>query len=246
MSKWLAGGVLVLVGVLAGALVLGGGDRASGSDLPNTITVQGTASVRSTPDQATLELGIRAEGQTAEEAFADKGARTDALVANLKAKRVAEDDIQTVDLRLSKRVRDRGTPRQETYFVAETRLEVILRDLDKAGDVAAGAVGAGANTVGGIEFRLGDQAKAKDEALREAIDTAHMKAEAMAAAAGAEVGDVQLIDETNSEFAPYRSQLQDEALMAAPTAYGATDSYKVEPGQVTTQVTATVVYELDT
>ena len=245
MGKWMAGGALVLVGLLVGVLVLDGDATAEG-DLPRTITTAGTASVRSTPDQAVLRLGVKVQGATSEAAFAKKAERSDAIVDELVAQGVSEADIQTVDLRLFKRTQNRDTAQERSYFVAETDFEVILRELDRAGEIAAAGVGAGATSVRGIEFRLIDQAKAKDEALREAIESARMKAEAMAEAAGAEVGEVHLIDETNSGTTPYEAR--EEAL--ALNAYGANDmamaSTKIEPGEVTTQVTATVVWELET
>lgn len=245
MGKWMAGGALVLAGVLVTAVVLGptGGDVA-GTGLPRTITTAGTASVRSTPDQAVLRLGVKVQGKTSEAAFAKKGERSDRLVEELVAQGVGEADIQTIDLRLFKRTQNRGTPQESSFFVAETDYEIILRELDRAGEIAAAGVGAGATSVRGIEFRLVDQAKAKDEALREAIESARMKAEAMAGAAGAEVGEVRLIDETNSEFTPYRAE--EAAFGAASVSSDAMlENYKVEPGEVTTQVTATVVWELD-
>ena len=245
MSKWLTGGALVLVGLLVGVVLLGplgeGGDEIS---LPSTITTAGTASVRSTPDEAVLRLGIRAEGKTSEDAFAEKGAKTDDVVASLKEHGVAEEDIQTVDLRLFNRTENRDTPQEHKVWIADTDLEVILREMDKAGEVAGAAVGAGATSVRGIEFRLGNTAKAKDQALREAIEGARSKAEAMAEASGTEVGEVRLIDETNSQVQPYQAQAEQALFAAGASGDLATDAYKVEPGEVTTQVTVTVVWEL--
>ncbi len=243
-----AGIIVLIVGLVAGVLlarVLGGGGGGEGpGEIPETITVSGTATVSSAPDQAILNLGVRSDGETAEEAFAAKAERTDAVFAELKAAGVSEDDIATTDLRLDKRVADRNTPKERTYFTAETEFDVTIRELNDAGEIAARAVGAGANVVGGIEFRLGDQTGAREKALTEAIEGARGKAEAMAAAADAEVGEVMLIDETNAEFEPYHQQLQNRALSlsgAAPSI----GAYKISPGDVETRVTVTVVYELE-
>ncbi len=240
--------VVLVVGLVAGvvlAKVLGGGGEAEGpGGILETITVSGTATVSSAPDQAILNLGVRSEGDTAEEAFAAKAQRTDAVFAELKAAGVSEDDIATTDLRLNKRTVDRNTPKERTFFTAETEFDVTIRELDDAGEIAARAVGAGANVVGGIEFRLGNQTGAREEALTEAIEGARGKAEALATAAGTEVGEVRLIDETNAEFQPYRQPLEERGFALA---VGASDSaaYKISPGDVETRVTVTVVYELE-
>ncbi|MEX0991177.1 MAG: SIMPL domain-containing protein [Actinomycetota bacterium] len=244
-----AGVVVLVVGLIAGvalAKVLGGdGDGAGPGQIPETITVSGTATVSSAPDQAILNLGVRSDGETAEEAFAAKAERTDAVFAELKAAGVSDDDIATTDLRLNKRVADRNTPKERTYFTAETEFDVTIRELNDAGEIAARAVGAGANVVGGIEFRLGNQTGAREEALTEAIEGARGKAEAMATAADAEVGEVILIDETNAEFQPYRQQLANQGMLLAGASSDSYEEFKISPGDVETRVTVTVVYELD-
>lgn len=237
--------LFVIAGLVLGLVVgvLAGKDGDTGSKPPNTITVQGTASASSAPDLAILRVGFRIEGATAEEVFAAGADRANAVRAALEAAGVAEADIQTQDLRLSKRTENRGDPDERTYSQAEQDFEVKIRDVNDAGGVASAAVEAGANTVGGIEFEITDKAPSREEALTEAIQGARSKAEAMAAAAGAEVGDVILIDETNTDYLTDRQPLSYGYLQSADSFNAA--ARIISPGEVETRVTVMVIYELD-
>ena len=191
-------------------------------------------------------MGVRSEGETSEEAFAAADERATAVQDAITAAGVAEDDIQTQDLRLDKRTENRGEPDEHSFYVAEQRFEVKVRDVNDTGKVAGAAVGAGANIVGGIEFQLSDKEPTRNDALKDAVQTAHAKAEAMASAAGATVGDVVVIDETNTTFdTVHRSLDQSLALQAqlAPSADAYTAA-EVSPGQVETKVEVTIIYEL--
>jgi len=245
MNKWTA--AIVLIIGLVGLIVLGkafreDGGRGGDGDIPQTITVSGTATVSTAPDEAILGLGVRSEAPSADEAFASNGERVDAVTAVLIEAGVAEEDISTTNLQLNQKTINRGTKDEEKVYVAENRIEVQIKNLDDAGMIAGAAVGAGANIVGGIEFRLSDQVTSKEQALAKAIEGARTKAEAMAAAAGAEVGEVQVIDETNSEFAPYQTNLYEQSSRSADAI---ASKYSVSPGEVETSVTVTVVWLLE-
>ena len=207
------------------------------------ITVAGTATVSTAPDEASIELSIRSEAPTAEEAFQLGSERLDSLMKELKAAGIEDKDIETTNVQLDRRTRDRGTPREETFYTSETRLSVTVHDLTKVGEIATRAVSAGANVVGGIEFTLADQNDARQQALEEAVEGARAKAETMATTAGERLGEVVQIDETNSEYEPYyTSNLKVEASYG--TALSRSYDYSVSPGDVETRVTVTVVFAL--
>mgnify|MGYP003347658082 CR=1 FL=1 len=63
------------------------------------------------PDEATVRLGINTEAETADEALQQNSQKADAVMKSLTGNGVAEEDIQTTDVRLDKRYQDRGEVR---------------------------------------------------------------------------------------------------------------------------------------
>ena len=74
------------------------------------------------------------------------------------------------------------------YTISE-QVQVTVRDLDKTGDVADAAMANGATDANGIWFDVADPAKAMDEARAAAVEAAETSAQAMATAAGVNLGD---------------------------------------------------------
>jgi hypothetical protein len=236
--------VLLVVVLAAGAgFVFGvaiGGDSSKNLPLPpNIVVVSGQGTVSTAPDKATVSLGVNTTGATAEEALQANATQMDAVLKALADAGIEEKDIQTQNMNVNKHVENRGTKQETTNYVANQQLSVVIHDVTKVGSVIDSAVKAGANDVGGIEFGLTDAATSKNAAFKEAVAVARTKAETLAAAAGASVGSVVRIDENSydvqTNFARYD-------MMAAPLA--ATDSTTVSPGQVQTDVSVRVTYQL--
>jgi len=236
--------VLLVVVLAAGAgFVFGvaiGGDSSKNLPLPpNIVVVSGQGTVSTAPDKATVSLGVNTTGATAEEALQANATQMDAVLKALADAGIEEKDIQTQNMNVNKHVENRGTTQETTNYVANQQLSVVIHDVTKVGSVIDSAVKAGANDVGGIEFGLTDAATSKNAAFKEAVAVARAKAGTLAAAAGASVGSVVRIDENSydvqTNFARYD-------MMAAPLA--ATDSTMVSPGQVQTDVSVRVTYEL--
>lgn len=231
-------------GLVIGVVASGDGGPENAPKPASIITVTGGATVKTEPDQATIRMGVNTEADTAEAALQENASKSDAVVTSLKDNGVAEEDIQTTDVRLDKRYRDRGTPKEKVTFVAVSELTVLTRDLQEVGTIIDDAVSAGVNDVQGVEFGLSSQAEAKNRAMTEAIKGARGKAETMAAAAGAELGDVVRIDESAYDVQPYYDQgMRQEQLFLG--AESAAPSLAVSPGQVETRVEVRVVFELD-
>jgi len=235
--------VLLVVVLAAGAgFVFGvaiGGDSSKNLPLPpNIVVVSGQGTVSTAPDKATVSLGVNTTGATAEEALQANAAQMDAVLKALAAAGIEDKDIQTQNMNVNKHVENRGTKQETTNYVANQQLSVVIHDVTKVGSVIDSAVKAGANDVGGIEFGLTDAATSKNAAFKEAVAVARAKAETLAAAAGASVGSVVRIDENSydvqTNFASY------DKMVAAPMAAGTA----VSPGQVQTDVSVRVTYEL--
>lgn len=123
------------------------------------------------------------------------------------------------------------------YSIAQT-VAIKIRNLDKAGDILAGAVDNGANTVDGLIFTADDPAKLENQARAEAITKAREKAAAMAKAGGFRLGKLISISEGfNGSPAPYAEAAFKEGM-------GGGGSPTISPGSQEIRVEVTLTYEM--
>ena len=221
---------LVAVGAAVVAFAgVGRPDLAGGaSESPGGITVTGTGTVQTTPDQAQFSLGVQSQGPTAREALAANSERMRRVLAALFAAGVAKKDVQTQDVSVS-----RAYPDQNRYS-ADNSVSVTIRDLAKAGTILDAASKAGANNVYGPTLTRSNQGELQAKALRAAVDAARAKARVLAEAAGVQLGSVTAITEGGGEPGPVY-----EAALSARVA-----SAPIEPGRQQTSATVRVTFAI--
>jgi uncharacterized protein YggE len=148
---------------------------------------------------------------------------------------LGDDDLATSLIELYPRYDDRGEV--VTGYDASNEIEVTIRDLGSVGRVLDTAVGAGANVAGGITFRVSDANEGLDEALAEAVVDARAKAETMAAAADAGIGQVMtIVEQAGVQPGPY---------YAERVAYAGADmAVPVETPTIETTVSVSVTWQL--
>ncbi len=205
-----------------------------------TLVVNGLGEATAAPDMAVLSVGVDAQAPTAAQALKDNGARMNATIAKLKARGVAEKDMQTQNLSINpvyKYDSNGSSPRIVGYQATNT-LTVKLRDLSAAGSVIDDAVAEGANNLGGISFTFSDPKPLLDKARTAAVDDARRKAELLAKAAGIGLGSVlQITDGYASAPQPvpmYRMDAMVAEAKATPIA----------AGESTISANVTIVYEI--
>ena len=164
----------------------------AGSETIRSVSVSGTGRVKVVPDIATINIGVRTEADLVTEALDGNTAQANAIANVLESLGIAEEDIQTSNFNVYPS--DRYDPMTGEvlgqYFVVENTVNVNVRDLSKLGEVLSTAVEAGANNIYGISFDVEDRDAAVAEARQLAIADAQAKAEAIAADAGVELGDL--------------------------------------------------------
>jgi uncharacterized protein YggE len=229
------------VGVGVAALVLG---LALGLSLPitaqqpdetsdrRTVTVSGTATIRSAPDEAVVSLGVRTEAETAKGAMQQNAERMTAVIGAIVDSGISREDIATAYLSLYPNYSENGTT--VSGYVAENQIAVTVRDIPAVGDLIDLAVDAGADTLGGITFQLSDENEGRDDALRAAVEDARSKAEVLADATGATLGQVVSVSEASSGFPPPVYEERAAADLATP----------IVPPELETQVTVSVEWAL--
>jgi uncharacterized protein YggE len=227
----------VAAGLLGAALGLSipSAAQTPGQDgAERTVTVTGTATVRAMPDEAVVSLGVQTEAEDANAAMSQNATRMGAVIRAILEAGVPREDIATTSVSLYPSYGPDGTA--VTGYVAGNQVDATVRDLRDVGRLIDSAVDAGANSVNGITFRLSDESAGLDDALREAVDDARGKAEVLADAGGAGLGQVVSITETASGSPP--PVFYDEAMAADARAT------PVIPPEVETQVSVTVEWSL--
>jgi uncharacterized protein YggE len=192
--------IAALAALLAAAVAFAGVGRpapahGSSSSGGRTITVGGTGEARAVPDTASFSFGVETEGPTAQAALAANAAKMRTVIAALTRVGVAKADLRTQDVSVSPHYTQSG---QRDGFSATNSLEATVRELAKAGAAVDAAVAAGANQTSGPQFDRTDREALTEQALRDAFANARAKAQALAQQAGAQLGEVQRIDETSA------------------------------------------------
>jgi uncharacterized protein len=224
---------LVLIGAAVVALVgVGRPDLAGGAPEPSGgITVTGTGTVQTVPDQAEFTLGVQSEGPTARDALAVNSQRMRQVLAALFSAGVAKKDVQTQDVSLSQAYSSDGRP---NGYSAHNSVSVTIRVLVKAGTILDAASNAGANDVYGPTLSRSDEAGQQAKALRAAVDHARAKARVLADAAGVQLGPVTAITENGGAPEPYYPVALAQRDAKAP----------IEPGRQEVQATVRVTFAI--
>jgi uncharacterized protein YggE len=224
---------LVAVGAAVVALAgVGRPDLAGGASEPaGSITVTGTGTVHTVPDQAEFMLGVQSRGLSAREALAANSERMRRVLAALFAAGVAKQDVQTQDVSLSQAYSSDGRP---NGYSAHNSVSVTIRVLAKIGAILDAASNAGANDVYGPTLSRSDEAGQQAKALRAAVDDARAKARVLAEAAGVQLGPVTAITENGNAPEPYYPVALAQRSADAP----------IEPGTQQVQATVRVTFAI--
>ncbi len=202
------------------------------------IVVQGSAEVAAAPDEALVSLGVTAQAAQAAAAQEQVNGVMRNAIAAIEKLRVTRENIQTAGLSLHPvyssphpQAPDDSTPRIVAYRASNT-IQVRIQDLSLVGGVIDAGVGAGANEIQGIAFRLRDDTQQRTEALVQAMRNARQKAEAIAQGANATLGMIHRIEESAG----------DTIYPMAETRMALADGAPVQPGLVRVRASLTATY----
>lgn len=227
------------------------GLAASSSTEPTGIVTGGEGSAEGKPDQLSFSATVTNRRDTNALAMAATNHDIRAVTINLKKNGVEAKDIQTVDLSIEPRYdyRSRGPngPRLVGYTSTQ-RLKVLVRQLDKAGETLGGVTDAAGNAVqiGGINLSLSNQDDVIAQARDEAVKKSKAAAEALARAAGRDVGELVYVE----EVVPQRFYGDEDAVFnrAARSAFSEKSirrgSVPISPGQQKFNVTVKVRWSI--
>ena len=171
---------------------------AQEDDITARLSVTGQGMAAAVPDMATINLGVRAQAETAAEALDQTSAVAADILAKLEEFAIEARDVQTSDLSLNPIYTRNNTGNEAPRIVgfeASNRVSVRVRDLDKLGGVLGAVTGEGANQMYGLNFGFEDSDDLMNEARRKAVEDARAKAMLYAEAAGVTLGRVISLNE---------------------------------------------------
>lgn len=229
---------LVLFGLLA--LVLAGCNSAGAQlvvpQAPASISVSGSGTATASPDQVTLQLGVETVSEDPAAAISENSQRMNAVMDVLTGMQIPAEKIQTVNYAMwVEDIYDANGPTGEKRYHLSNQVSVQLEQLDQTGALLEKATSAGANSIGGITFGVGDTTELQRIALDNAIANARQKAERLAADLDMKVGDVRAVTEGEQAASP--GPLYDQVAMGG-------GGVPVSSGQFSLVAQVQVVFDL--
>ena len=138
------------------------------------VRVNISETLRSRPDEASLTVGTQAKAPTATAAVAANKAKTERMLATIRAAGLRERDIQTQGIQLQADYRYDSQPGgrgQQTLvgYIASNSIQIKTRDINGMTALLDTLTGAGADTVYGPNFGISDPLPLRREARIKAM-----------------------------------------------------------------------------
>ncbi len=209
------------------------------TDSPS-VQVTGVGKAMATADMARASLSVESTAPTATAATAANAGAAQRVTDALTSAGVAAKDVQTAGLSLYPQTSQSPDPNTITGYQAVLGLNVVLRDLTRAGAVLDAAVAAGANAVriNRVSFELSDNNPLLAAARKAAVADARKKADHYAVLTDLALGTVLRITEQSSSGPVLPPGLP----VAAGSPTSATTP--IQPGDIEVVVTVEVVWAL--
>ena len=225
---------------LALALLTGFGALADGGELK----VSGTGTVYMQADCASASLGVNLTGEDLGELQQQANATVAAVVEALTSAGLNEENITTNYLYISPRYDYSGDTERLVGYSINNSLTISTDQIDNLGTYIDVAFAAGANAFDTINFSVADDSEARMQALALAVEDAQKKAEAVAAAAGVSLKEIEEIVEGSQNDSYYNSTSGASRYAIAETV-AADAGTTVRAAQVNVTASVQITYALE-
>jgi len=205
-----------------------------------TIIVSGYAETKEKTTVASFSAGVSQVSDNKDEAVSTVNKKVDDIIASLLKFGIDRADIKTENLNIYQQEEvyweeNRQKTRPGQWRVSNN-ISVILRDVDKASDLANLLAQSGATNTYGPNFTIDDTRKIADSLMKEALEDAKTKAQNLAQLAGKKLGGIISISEgANNNVSPLSSIGLGER---------GGGGVALEPGSSAISKTLTVVFEI--
>ena len=237
----MVGAAVLVVAALIGLSVLPLARSAQAQTTATTplrqVTVVGHGEVKAAPDTALISIGVETEGKTAKEALNANNTQAADIQKKLTELKIDAKDIQTSGFNIYPTYNNNN--QQITGYRVSNIVTVKIRDLTKVSGLLDQVVHAGANRIYGISFTVDNPRALLDQARTQAMQDAKARADLLAKAGGASVGEVQIITENvGSVPVPIAAYARGAA------ASDAASNVPVQAGEQTVGIDVQVTYTL--
>lgn len=214
-----------------------------------SITVTGNAERTIVPDEAHLEVNLNSLNAKMAEAKADHDKKLRQLLDITGKAGIDKGKVKTTSSSTQPQYDYANGQRQFRGYRVQTQLDITVADTSKVADlmekISAAGFEKGASTEWGnlldLNYQISDPKKITDELNLDAIKNARSKAEKMADAAGASLGDVYQITEGS---APQFDFPRPMPMMMAKSALAEAAPVAPPTGEQKINTTVTVTFEL--
>jgi len=158
----------------------------------NTISVQGVASQRLSPDVASFAVGVETRAVSVRDAFNANAQRIERVLAALKQAGVTTEEVHTSDFRVSSVTARSGAP---AGFLVSNIVTVRRGDPSSIPGLLQTAMEAGANQVANVSFFVADVGAVQRKGLELALQDARVKAETLAVQSYRSLGPIVCLSE---------------------------------------------------
>lgn len=221
-----------------------------------SFSVSGEGKLTAIPDIAQFSFSVVTEGgKDIAKLQSENTQKTNKIIEFLKSSGIESKDIKTASYNLAPRYQYFSCPPPRAFETAKPcpppeivgytinqSVEVKIRDFAKIGNILAGVVERGANTVSQLQFTIDDPIKLQNEAREKAINQAKEKAKIIAKAGEFRIGRLLSIDE-GGFFPPVF--FKGEALGVGGDMPTPLPSPTIEPGSQDITVTVNLRYEIE-
>lgn len=214
-----------------------------------TITVKGTGSVSLTPDLTEISMTLRTLDRDYDRAVAQSAALLDGLREALKSIGFEKDDLKTRSFNIGTQYESQRDSQgnYRSIFAGYACIHDLLLEFDFDPQRLSDAIRAIARCIAepelNIRFSVRDRESASDALLRSAAENARHRAEVLASASGAALGQLVSIDYSWGELDIYSrtNYAMDAKCMAMPESA----AMDFNPDDIRLEDRVTFVWELD-
>ena len=212
------------------------------SDQPTkrTVNVSGQGTIKASPDIAYVTVGVITEHADAKTAQQNNAKAMGDVVNQIKNSGVKSEDIKTVNFSIYPRSdynQKTGVSKIVGYTV-NNLVQVTVRDMTSVGNILDIASANGANVANNISFGLSDYEKYYNQALKDAVTKAKVRAGTMAEALGISLKTPVTVTENGGYSPPaYNYGMYDMKASAA------SPQTPVEAGDLEIKASVNLTYE---
>lgn len=164
-----------------------------------TVSVQGIGTIELNPDCVSLVFSVSSESWDVNIASSESARKMTAVQEALKAKEITEDRYYTYDYSIRQEYAYTTDRRRYRNYIVTNKINVTINNIEQAGAIIDSAIAAGANELTSLEYSVtADTSEAIKKARMIAVKDAEEKAQILAGATGAKVGQIMTITESTS------------------------------------------------